>query len=108
MPYWIPAGLTLLALVLAWLGLSRARGSMLFRAGALAASIGLVLLWVLPLWLLRGESGDWALPLFVGTLFVPVSLLGAGLQAMRYASGGGHDTPADRLFEDLIRHNDLP
>ena len=110
-PYVFVAGLTLLAGVLVFIGFRfghRSGNPKLFRIGSITAAAGLMLLWVSLAWVLSADRGVWAMPLFVAALFVPLSLLGLGLQLMARASGSRDETAFDRSFEDFVRHNDLP
>lgn len=107
----IPVGLSLLAalLVLASFKLSaRAPRPGLLRIGACVTALGITLLWVLPWWLVSADRGAWAMPMFIGVLFVAVSVLGGGLQLMRRATGARAETVNDHLFDDFVRHNELP
>ena len=87
---------------------SRTRRPKLFRSGAALTSAGLILLWALPYWLFRTDRAEWAMPMFIGVMFVAVSVLGLGLQLMARASGAREPTHNDQMFEDFVRHNDLP
>ena len=107
----IAIGLSLLAALLVLAGFRfsvKSRRPTLFKTGASVAATGIMLLWLLPLWLLGGERGVWEMPMFIGVLIVAVSVLGGGLQLMRRACGGQEETPNDRLFDDFLRQNDLP
>jgi uncharacterized membrane protein len=107
----IAIGLSLLAALLVLAGFKfsvKSRRPRLFKTGASVAATGIVLLWLLPFWLFGTDRGDWAMPMFIGVLFVAVSVLGGGLQLMRRASGGPEETENDRLFDDFLRQNDLP
>lgn len=111
MPELIPVGMSLLAalLVFASFKLSdRAPRPRLLRIGACVTALGLTLLWLLPWWLFSTDIGVWAMPMFIGVLFVAVSVLGGGLQLMRRATGAREETVNDYLFDDFVRHNDLP
>lgn len=111
MPELIAVGLSLAAtlLVLASFALSaRSRRPKLLRIGACVAAFGTVLLWVLPWWLFREDRGVWAMPMFIGVLFVAVSVLGIGIQLMARAAGAREEAAFDRSFDDFVRHNDLP
>jgi Na+-transporting NADH:ubiquinone oxidoreductase subunit NqrB len=111
MPNMIPLGLSVLALLLVFAGLGfsgNSRRPGLFRIGAIVAALGLMLLWVLPVWLFSADRGLWAMPMFIGVLVVAVSVLGAGLQLMARACGAREESAADRLFDDFVRHNELP
>ena len=80
----------------------------LLQVGTVVAALGIMLLWVLPWWLLSADRGPWAMPMFVGSLFVAVSILGGGLQLMRRACGVSDDSPEGGVFEDFVRQNHLP
>ncbi len=111
MPLLIPAGLSLLAAVVifACFRLSaRSRRPKVLRIGGSITAFGITLLWVLPWWLLSADRGNWAMPMFIGVMFVAVSVLGAGIQLIARACGAAAQTHNDRLFDDFIRHNDLP
>ena len=111
MPYLIPAILTLLALIVAGIGVrfaGKSRRPSLFKAGAFISAAGLMLLWLLPWWVISRDAAEWAMPLFVGALFVSVSVLGGGLSTMARAATGQGASRTDDLVEDFIRLNDLP
>ena len=111
MPYLIPGVLTVIALVVAVAGTrsaGRFRRPALFKAGAVIAAVGLMLLWLLPWWVIARDAAEWAMPLFVAALFVAISVLGAGLSAMARAATGKEASRTDDLVEDFIRLNDLP
>ncbi len=80
----------------------------LLRIGGATAAAGLMLLWLLPMWLLSADRGAWAMPMFIGVLFVAVSVLGLGIQLVARACGAPEQSLNDRLFDDFIRNNDLP
>jgi len=108
---YVPAGLTLLALTIVAVGFRFARSSRrptLLRAGAATTASGLILLWLLPFWVFRIDTGLWAMPIFVAALLVAGSVLGLGLQLMARASGAQENSRNDTLFDDFIRHNGLP
>lgn len=107
----IPLGMSLLAaLVLAgglrWAG--KAKRPKLLKIGAGLAAGGIMLLWLLPWLLFSKDRGAWAMPMFIAASFVAVSVLGVGLQLMARACGAREVTRGDQLFEDFVRHNDLP
>ena len=107
----IAVGLSLLAALLAFVGFwysHKSRRPQLFKTGASLAALGIMLLWLLPLWLVGTERGAWAMPMFIAVLFVAVSVLGGGLQLMRRACGAPEVTANDGLFDDFLRQNDLP
>lgn len=111
MPYTIIAVLTLLALLVVVAGFrfsDRSRRPRLLRVGAATAAVGLMLLWLLPMWLLSADRGAWAMPMFVGVMFVSVSVLGLGIQLVARACGAREETAFDRSFDDFLRQNDLP
>ena len=111
MPTIIVIVLTLLALAVLAGGFQfsdRSARPKLLRIGTATAAAGLMLLWLLPMWLLSADRGAWALPMFIGVLFVAVSVLGLGIQLVARACGAPEQSLNDRLFEDFIRHNDLP
>ena len=111
MAYVIPAGLTLLALLVAGLGVRlahKARRPRLLKSGAIIAGTGLMLLWLLPWWAISQHAGAWSMPLMVAALFVAVSVLGGGLSAMARAATGKAETREDHLFHDFVQLNDLP
>ena len=111
MAYLIPAILTLLALIVAGIGVRLAgkyRRPTLFKAGAFIAAAGLMLLWLLPWWVIARDDAEWAMPLFVAALFVAVSVLGGGLGTMARVATGKESSRTDDLVEDFIRLNDLP
>ncbi len=111
MPYLIPAVLTVLALIVAAAGMQfagKTRRPSLFKAGAILAAVGLMLLWLLPWWAISRDAGEWAMPLMVATLVVAVSVLGGGLSTMARAATGKDESPADKIVQDIITLNDLP
>ena len=111
MPGLIPIGLSLLAALLVFASLklsTRAPRPGLLRIGACVTALGITLLWLLPWWLLSTDRGAWAMPMFIGVLVVAVSVLGGGLQVMRLATGARAETVNDYLFDDFVRHKDLP
>lgn len=98
----IVGGMTLLAVLVAWIGLalsSRFRRPGLFKIGALSVSAGLMLLWMSVWWVSTRDFGAWAMPAFIAALFVPISMVGAGLGAMRLASTGQSETEFDRILQ---------
>ena len=107
----IAVGLSGLAalFVLAGLSLSaKSRRPRLFKAGAFVTALGLLLLWMLPLWLFSADRGIWAMPMFIAALFAAVSVLGLGLQLVGRACGAAEETAAGRQFDDFLRQNHLP
>ena len=111
MPYMIIGALTLLAALVLFAGFQfsgKSSRPKLLRIGAAAAAAGLMLLWVLLWWLLSADRGAWAMPMFIGVMFVAVSVLGLGVQLMARACGAPEETAFDRSFDDFVRHNDLP
>lgn len=107
----IPAGLAILAAVVVFATFRLSGRSLrpkLLRIGGSITAVGITLLWVLPWWLLSSDRGIWAMPMFIGVMFVAVSVLGAGIQLIARACRGPAEKDNDRLFEDFIRHNDLP
>ena len=107
----IAVGLTLFATLLVVGGFMfscKSRRPKLFKVGASVTATGMMLLWLLPLWLVSTERGDWAMPMFIAVLFVAVSVLGGGLQLMRRACGAPEETANDRLLDDFLRQNALP
>ena len=108
---YIAAGLTLLALAIVAAGSrlsGRSRRPTLLRVGVVTTGLGLILLWALPWWLFNGDRGEWAMPMFVGTLVVAGSALALGLQLIGRAFGAREHSRSDALIDDLIRQNDLP
>lgn len=111
MPNIIVTVLTLLALLVLIGGLRfshRSRRPRLMRTGAALAAAGLMLLWLLPMWLFSADRGAWAMPMFIGVMFVAVSVLGLGIRLAARACGEPEETAFDTAFEDFVRHNDLP
>jgi hypothetical protein len=86
----------------------RSKKPKLLRIGSMTAASGLMLLWIAMWWVLSGDWGIWAMPMFIAALFVPISVLGLGIQLMARACGAPEETHNDRLFEDFLRQNDLP
>ena len=108
---YVPAGLTLLAMTIVAIGFRLSRASprpTLLRAGTATTAVGLILLWLLPFWVFRVDSGLWAMPIFVAALLVAGSVLGLGLQLTARACGAREDIRNDALFDDFVRHNGLP
>ena len=111
MSYTLIGGLTLLAALVLFAGFrfsGKSSRPKLLRIGATIAAAGLVLLWVLPLWLMSADRGAWGMPMFVGVMFVAISVLGLGMQLVARACGAPEETAFDRAFDDFVRHNDLP
>ena len=111
MPYLIPAVLTLLALLVAGIGMRFAVKSQrpaLIKAGAFITAVGLMLLWLLPWWAIAQNSNEWAMPLMVAALVVAVSMLGCGLSTMARAATGNAESRTDQLVQDIATLNDLP
>ena len=107
----VPAGLTLLALTIVAVGFRFSRGSRrptLLRVGAVTTAMGLVLLWLLPFWAFRLDVGPLAMPIFVAALLVAGSVFGLGLQLTAHACGAQENSRNDALFDDFVRHNELP
>jgi hypothetical protein len=107
----IPLGLTLLALAILFAGVrfsNRAGRPRLLRIGSAVAAAGLVALWALPYWLFSVDRGEWAMPMFIGVLVIAGSLIGFGLQAIARAFEARVEGRNDQLFDDFVRHNDLP
>ena len=48
------------------------------------------------------------MPLFIAALFVPVSLLGLGIQQMGRSCGAREEGHGDTLFENFLTQNDRP
>ncbi|HYE28910.1 MAG TPA: hypothetical protein VEA61_11865 [Allosphingosinicella sp.] len=108
---YVPAGLTLLALTIVAVGFRFSRSSRrptLLRGGAVTTAFGLILLWLLPFSVFRVDTGLWAMPIFVAALLAAGSVLGLGLQLMARACGEQEDSRNDTLFDDFVRHNELP
>jgi hypothetical protein len=59
-------------------------------------------------WVFSADRGVWAMPLFIAALFVPVSLLGLGIQLMGRACGAREEGHGDTLFENFLTQNDRP
>jgi hypothetical protein len=109
-PYVIVAVLTFLAALLVVIGLRFAERSSiptLFRVGAFTAAAGLMLLWIGFWWVFSVDRGVWAMPLFIAALFIPISLLGLGLQLMARACGVREESHNEQLFSEFVRRNDL-
>ena len=107
----IPVGMSLLAALLVFVCFrfsGKSRRPKLFKTGAIVTALGIMLLWLLPLWLTSADRGEWGMPMFVGVLIVAVSVLGGGLHLMRRACGAPEETVNDRLYDDFLRQNDLP
>jgi hypothetical protein len=107
----IAVGLSGLAALVVFAGLrlsGKSRRPRLFKAGVFVAALGLMLLWMLPLWLISADRGIWAMPMFIAALFAAVSVLGLGLQFIGRACGVPEETAAGRQFDDFVRQNDLP
>ena len=110
-PYGIAAGLTALALLVVFIGIrfaDRSNKPKLFRAGSFVAASGIMLLWIAIGWVASADWGVWTMPMFIAALFVPVSLLGLGIQLMARACGARDESRNDQLLADFVRHNDLP
>ena len=106
----IVAILSGLALLLVFIGVrfaDRAKKPRLFRIGSMTAASGLMLLWIALWWLSSADRGDWALPMFIAAVFVPVSLLGLGIQLMARACGDRQETHNEELFREFLTRNDL-
>ncbi|HYD38573.1 MAG TPA: hypothetical protein VEA60_13235 [Allosphingosinicella sp.] len=106
-----PAGLTLLALTIVAAGFRFSAGSprpTLLRLGVATTALGLILLWLLPFWVLGADTGPWAMPAFVAVLLVAGLVLALGLQLTARACGARQSSRGDALFDDFVRHNDLP
>jgi hypothetical protein len=107
-PYVVVGILTLLAALFVFTGVrfaKRMKEPRTFRTGSFVAAAGLMLLWISSGWFVSADHGIWAVPLFFAALFVPVSVLGVGLQLMARACGQRDPTEADRVFEDILRRN---
>ena len=107
----IPAGLTLLAAIVLLGGFSfsaRAKRPKLLRIGACLSATGIMLLWLLPWWLFRADTGVWAMPAFIGAMFVAVSFLALGLQLMARACGAREESRNEQLLSEFMQRNDLP
>ncbi len=108
---YIAAILTVLALLIVAGGFRFSRKSRrpkLLRVGAAVTGLGVVLLWLLPLGLFSVDRGVWAMPMLVAALFVAGSVLALGIQLIARACGAPEPSRNDMLFNDFIRHNDLP
>ena len=106
----IPFGLTFLSAAIILVGFrlsARAMRPKLLRAGVVTTAAGLTLLWVLPVWLFDDLAGEWGLPVFIGAMFVAVSVLALGLQLVARACGAPEESGMDRILHDLATHNDL-
>ena len=73
-----------------------------------AAAIGLVLLWILPVWVMHADTGAWDMILFIAALFVAGSVIGGGLDAMHRATLAQEEGPVGELVEKLFRENHWP
>lgn len=109
--YILIGGLTGIASLIVFVGIrfaDRSNKPKLFRIGSITAATGIMLLWIAMWWLLSADRGIWAVPMFLAALFVPISLLGLGIQLMARACGQREESHADRVFDDFLRQNDLP
>jgi hypothetical protein len=107
----IAGGLSGLAALVVFGGLrlsGKSRRPRLFKAGAFVSALGLMLLWILPLWLFSADRGIWAMPMFIAALLAAASVLGLGLQLIGRACGAPEETAAGRQFDDFLGQNDLP
>jgi hypothetical protein len=106
----IVAILTALALLVVFIGVRFAHRSnrpKLFRIGSMTAASGLMLLWMGVWWVFSADRGLWAMPMFIAALFVPVSLLGLGIQLMGRACGAREESHNEQLFREFLTRNDL-
>lgn len=102
--------LTVLAMALAWAGFAfagRFRRPRLFRIGAGAAALGLLLLWLLP-WMVMSRGLEPAMPLFIGAMVIAVSTLGGGLTAMARSSSGYQESELDRIIQTSDPYDEFP
>ncbi len=111
MPYMLVGALVLLSALVLFAGFyfsGKSSRPKLLRIGAATSAAGLMLLWLLPWWLFSVDRGAWAMPMFIGVMFIAVSVLGLGLQLTARACGARKETAFDGSFDDFVRHNDLP
>ena len=103
MPYLLPVVLTVLALIVLWLGLPRAhryRRPGRWRAGVMMTALGLVGVWLLPAGvLIVVDNTELEGLLFILAVFCGMGVLGGGIEALRTAN----NTPSGDQWDSIFR-----